>query len=192
MTVGDVPIKSNHDFKKKRRQILLRILEEREFDVVLIEMYPFGRRAFKFELKPFLNKIRSLPIRPAVLCSVRDVLVKTCDPTKHMGAFPFLHFRIHSFKEKQQQQQQQQQTWQTSWRNILIVFLYTAIRNSFRSPTRSQRMIEFETRSRTRVSLHPRFHLDRRRHFLSILSSSPAEADLREIPIVSLSSVWAR
>ena len=89
MTVGDVPIKSNHDFKKKRRQILLRILEEREFDVVLIEMYPFGRRAFKFEIKPFLNKIRSLPIRPAVLCSVRDVLVKTCDPTKHMGAFRF-------------------------------------------------------------------------------------------------------
>ena len=83
MTTGDVPIKSNHEFKKRRRQRLLRVLEEQEFDVILIEMYPFGRRAFKFELKPFLNKIHSLPIKPVVLCSIRDILVKTNHPTKH-------------------------------------------------------------------------------------------------------------
>ena len=83
MTTGDVPIKSNHEFKKRRRQRLLKVLEEQEFDVILIEMYPFGRRAFKFELKPFLNKIHSLPIKPAVLCSIRDILVKTNHPTKH-------------------------------------------------------------------------------------------------------------
>ena len=83
MTTGDVPIKSNHEFKKRRRQRLLKVLDEQEFDVILIEMYPFGRRAFKFELKPFLNKIHSLPIKPAVLCSIRDILVKTNHPTKH-------------------------------------------------------------------------------------------------------------
>ena len=83
VTASGAPIKSNHEFKAMRRQQLLNVLREREFDVVLIEMYPFGRRAFKFELKPFLNHLHSLSVRPAILCSVRDVLVHTNHPTKH-------------------------------------------------------------------------------------------------------------
>ena len=44
-------------------------------DALLIEMFPFGRRRFHFELEPMLEAAYELRPRPAVLCSVRDVLV---------------------------------------------------------------------------------------------------------------------
>ena len=44
--------------------------------VVLLELYPFGRKKFAFEVEPLLAAIRDLgDARPAVVCSVRDILV---------------------------------------------------------------------------------------------------------------------
>jgi predicted glycosyltransferase len=44
-------------------------------DVLMIELYPFGRRKFAFELLPLLDAARDLPRPPVVVCSVRDILV---------------------------------------------------------------------------------------------------------------------
>jgi predicted glycosyltransferase len=45
--------------------------------VVLIEMYPFGRRKFEFELVPLLDAAAALGAdRPRVVCSLRDILVQ--------------------------------------------------------------------------------------------------------------------
>ena len=44
-------------------------------DVLMIELYPFGRRKFAFELLPLLEAATALPERPLVVCSVRDILV---------------------------------------------------------------------------------------------------------------------
>jgi predicted glycosyltransferase len=43
--------------------------------VVLVELFPFGRKKFAFELLPLLERARSAPQRPLVVCSLRDILV---------------------------------------------------------------------------------------------------------------------
>ena len=44
-------------------------------DVFLIEMFPFGRKHFAFELVPVLEQIRLKKMPTAVVCSLRDILV---------------------------------------------------------------------------------------------------------------------
>ena len=60
------------------------IYEETMPTVVMIEMFPFGRRRFHFELEPLLDRCYEdaeggaeggARRRPAIVCSVRDVLV---------------------------------------------------------------------------------------------------------------------
>jgi predicted glycosyltransferase len=65
-----------------REAMLLELFRDLDPDVLLIEMFPFGRRLFSRELLPLLAANRSRP-RPAVtLCSVRDILVEKKDPAK--------------------------------------------------------------------------------------------------------------
>jgi len=47
-------------------------------DILLIEMYPFGRRQFRFELLPLLEAATQMTgagKRPLIACSLRDILV---------------------------------------------------------------------------------------------------------------------
>lgn len=66
---------------KAERCALLRQIYIREHpDILLIELYPFGRRKFKFELVPLLTDIRNGKLPPAkVVCSLRDILVSKKD-----------------------------------------------------------------------------------------------------------------
>ncbi len=44
--------------------------------VVLVELYPFGRKKFAFELEPLLERAAAMgQRRPLVVCSLRDILV---------------------------------------------------------------------------------------------------------------------
>lgn len=46
-------------------------------DVFITELYPFGRKAFRFELDPILGAIKNGTLSPCkILCSVRDILVE--------------------------------------------------------------------------------------------------------------------
>lgn len=58
-----------------RRDALLRTFRETVPDVLLIELYPFGRRQFRFELEPLLDAAEAAEPRPRIACSVRDILV---------------------------------------------------------------------------------------------------------------------
>jgi predicted glycosyltransferase len=58
-----------------RCQSLLAAFAEAAPDAVLIEAYPFGRRAFRFELEPLIAAARERRPRPLVLCSLRDIVV---------------------------------------------------------------------------------------------------------------------
>lgn len=49
--------------------------------IVMIEMYPFGRRRFAQELAPLIKLARQCGSR--VICSVRDILVPKRDPQRH-------------------------------------------------------------------------------------------------------------
>ena len=67
-------------WKAGRRDSLLRLFAELEPDVVLIELFPFGRRQFAFELLPLLEAAHAQPRRPRIACSLRDILVASKKP----------------------------------------------------------------------------------------------------------------
>jgi predicted glycosyltransferase len=62
-------------WRESRRDALLRIFAETAPDVLLIELYPFGRRPFRFELVPLLEAAANAVSRPKIACSLRDILV---------------------------------------------------------------------------------------------------------------------
>jgi len=59
----------------RRRDLLLQIARSTAPDLILIELYPFGRRAFRRELLSLLEHAASSRPRPLAMCSVRDILV---------------------------------------------------------------------------------------------------------------------
>jgi predicted glycosyltransferase len=57
--------------------MVVEALAETRPAVLLVEMYPFGRRKFEFELLPLLDAVAALGAdRPKVVCSLRDILVQ--------------------------------------------------------------------------------------------------------------------
>jgi predicted glycosyltransferase len=67
-------------WKAARRDALLDLWKKTSPDVVLIELFPFGRRQFRFELLPLLEAIHAEKRRARVACSVRDILVAAKRP----------------------------------------------------------------------------------------------------------------
>jgi len=61
-------------WRAARRDRLLRLYAELRPDLVLIEAFPFGRRALRFELLPLLASIAESRPRPLLVASVRDVV----------------------------------------------------------------------------------------------------------------------
>lgn len=61
---------------QRRRELLLRTLDELQPAAVVIELFPLGRRKFAAELLPLLQQAHGRICRPAVVCSVRDILVR--------------------------------------------------------------------------------------------------------------------
>jgi predicted glycosyltransferase len=61
--------------RERRRTTLLDAAAAAEPDAVIVEAFPFGRRAFRFELDPLIAAAREGPKRTLVLCSLRDIVV---------------------------------------------------------------------------------------------------------------------
>ena len=61
-------------WKARRRDALLAAWRASSADVLMIELYPFGRRQMRFELIPLLEEARARAPRPLVVCSVRDLI----------------------------------------------------------------------------------------------------------------------
>lgn len=70
-------------FIAKRRAKLMAVLARTRPRVVITEMFPFGRRAFQFELIRLLDAASSFVPRPKILCSVRDILVMKSDQKRY-------------------------------------------------------------------------------------------------------------
>ncbi len=70
------------EVKARRREQLLSIAERVQPDAIVIELYPFGRRMFDFELLPLLESTRVTGQSPKVICSLRDILVARKNQTK--------------------------------------------------------------------------------------------------------------
>lgn len=59
-------------WRDARKAQLLEIADEIEPEILFIELYPFGRRQFRFELIPLLEAYKG---RAKIICSARDVIV---------------------------------------------------------------------------------------------------------------------
>ncbi len=64
----------DEDWRRRRRAALLAAWHAAEPQVLVIELFPFGRRQMRFELLPLLEAAIAATRRPAIVCSVRDVL----------------------------------------------------------------------------------------------------------------------
>lgn len=74
-------------FRHERTQALLAAYDTARPDVVVFESWPFGRRAFAFEIAPLLDRVASSPVRPGVVASVRDLLQVRPDPARNEAAW---------------------------------------------------------------------------------------------------------
>src|ERR1051326_8935554 len=59
-----------------RMEIMRKALYSARPDVLLIELFPFGRKKFAGELIALLEDARALSMPPVVVCSLRDILVE--------------------------------------------------------------------------------------------------------------------
>jgi len=67
--------------QRQRREALAALFERTRPEMFIVELYPFGRTAFGFELEPLLAAIRGNAYgRVRTVCSIRDVLVEKRDP----------------------------------------------------------------------------------------------------------------
>ena len=74
-----------------RRELLLDTLRTTRPDVVLTELYPFGRRVLAAEFEALTEAaLAGLP-RPLLLCSARDILVAPGKPAKVAATHAVLH-----------------------------------------------------------------------------------------------------
>jgi len=63
--------------KQQRTERLLDLAENIRPDVLLVELYPFGRSSFHFELGPLLRLLRNRKdFHCRIVCSLRDILVE--------------------------------------------------------------------------------------------------------------------
>ena len=69
--------------QRVRKHRLLELFGQVRPDVVLIELFPFGRKRFAFELLPLLAHIRLSAPSTKVVCSLRDILVTKPDQVRH-------------------------------------------------------------------------------------------------------------
>ena len=70
-------------FRARRRADLLAAFAMARPDAVIIEGFPFARRAFRFELDPLIEAVHASQPRPRLICSVRDIVVMRDDPARH-------------------------------------------------------------------------------------------------------------
>lgn len=70
-------------WKEKRAAALLAAWRAADPHVLIVELYPFGRRMMRFELLPLLEAARAAPRPPVIVCSVRDLLGGKIERARH-------------------------------------------------------------------------------------------------------------
>jgi predicted glycosyltransferase len=63
-------------WKAARREATLAAFAARDFDLLLTETWPFGRRPFAFEMEPLLAAATAAARPPLIAASIRDILVR--------------------------------------------------------------------------------------------------------------------
>lgn len=69
-------------YLEQRRMQLAAAAQDMQPDVLITELYPFGRRSLRQEFLALLEAADALPRRPVILASVRDILAPPSKPEK--------------------------------------------------------------------------------------------------------------
>ena len=77
---GDVV---DDQWRATRRDRLLEVFARVRPRVLVFELFPFGRRQFRFEILPLIEAARALEPRPKIVSSVRDILVIKDKPERN-------------------------------------------------------------------------------------------------------------
>ncbi len=88
-------------WKRARSDALLAAWRAADPRVLVLELFPFGRRQMRFELLPLLDAAAGAAHRPAIVCSVRDVLGGQRSPQRQQETLGvveryFDHVLVHS------------------------------------------------------------------------------------------------
>jgi len=82
--IAGMPGQSVEQIQQERKEILFSLFEKKQPDLFIVELYPFGRSIFDFELEPLLEAIREGQFgRVKTICSLRDILVEKKDPAAY-------------------------------------------------------------------------------------------------------------
>lgn len=71
-------------WRARRRDALLDLWRRTKPHLLMLELYPFGRRQMRFELTPLLEEASTAPERPVIVSSVRDILVAAPKPERNV------------------------------------------------------------------------------------------------------------
>jgi predicted glycosyltransferase len=74
-----------------RTRVLTDTLHDHAPDILLTELFPFGRRILAGEFTALLKAARALPRRPVTLASVRDILAPPSKPAKAARTEALIH-----------------------------------------------------------------------------------------------------
>ncbi|WP_299872629.1 glycosyltransferase [uncultured Sulfitobacter sp.] len=77
-------------YMRDRQRFLLSILERMAPDVLITELFPFGRRILKDEFSALLDAANAQTSRPLIACSIRDILAPPSKPAKAALADAFV------------------------------------------------------------------------------------------------------
>jgi predicted glycosyltransferase len=75
--------RSLEEVQEFRKERLLEIFNSFQPDILMIELFPFGRRRFSFELIPLLEQVKAKGRVTKVVCSLRDIVVTKQDQERH-------------------------------------------------------------------------------------------------------------
>ena len=77
-------------YMQSRQDAALGALKEMQPDVVITELFPFGRRSLSAEFLALIEAAKDLASRPRILCSIRDILAPPSKPSKAEKALAIL------------------------------------------------------------------------------------------------------
>ncbi len=75
MLINQSDLDDLNEAKRVRQEMIQDQFQKCQPDVVLIELFPFGRKKFAFELLPLLRLANKSCHKPLIVCDLRDILV---------------------------------------------------------------------------------------------------------------------
>ncbi|MFK7764992.1 MAG: glycosyltransferase family protein [Roseobacter sp.] len=76
----------SQDLFSERKARLTRLVQDMAPNVIITELFPFGRRILSDEFHALLNSAQHLPVRPLICASIRDILAPPSKPAKAQAA----------------------------------------------------------------------------------------------------------